>query len=111
MIPLIERQGLKEKIERGEEFHLVEALPESMYRQGHLPGAVNVPPPKVSELAPELLPDKSALIVVYCANPTCTSSEYVARALAAQGYTNVMVYAGGKEEWIAAGLPLEQEGK
>jgi rhodanese-related sulfurtransferase len=28
--------------------------------------------------------------------------------LAALGYTNVRDYKGGKEEWLAAGLPVER---
>lgn len=27
------------------------------------------------------------------------------------GYTNVKVYAGGKQDWIDAGLPLEKDGE
>lgn len=49
---------------------LVEALPESYFRHTHLPGAVCIPPGKTGELAPLLLPDPSAFIVVYCAGPT-----------------------------------------
>jgi rhodanese-related sulfurtransferase len=29
-------------------------------------------------------------------------------ALERLGYTNVMVYAGGKQDWLAAGLPIER---
>ena len=32
-----------------------------------------------------------------------------ARELAALGYTNVRDYAGGKQDWIDAGLPTESE--
>jgi rhodanese-related sulfurtransferase len=40
-----------------------------MYDDAHLPGAVNLPPGRVAELAPRLLPDKDAEIVVYCSGP------------------------------------------
>jgi rhodanese-related sulfurtransferase len=36
------------------------------YRHSHLPGALNLPPGKVAEMAPDLLPDKNAEIVLYC---------------------------------------------
>jgi rhodanese-related sulfurtransferase len=49
---------------------LVEALAVSAFAQGHLPGAINIPRAKVQELAPSLLPDKSAAIVTYCKSPT-----------------------------------------
>jgi rhodanese-related sulfurtransferase len=35
-----------------------------------LPGAVNLPPDRFAELAPRVLPDKTAEIVVYCVSPT-----------------------------------------
>jgi len=31
-----------------------------------LPGALNLPPGKVGEMAPDLLPDKEAEVVLYC---------------------------------------------
>lgn len=66
----ITRDELKEKIDRKYKFLLVETLPEATYHHAHLPGAINLPPDKVTELAPARLPDKGAEIVVYCANPT-----------------------------------------
>ncbi len=53
-------------MDRGDEFVLVEALPERPYWRAHLPGAVNLPSDRVRELAPVLLPDKGADVVVYC---------------------------------------------
>jgi len=66
MIPTISKDALKQKIDRGERFVLVETLPEFMYRQRHLPGAVNLPPSEVQQRAAEVLPGKDAEIVVYC---------------------------------------------
>jgi hypothetical protein len=34
--------------------------------QKHLPGVLNLPPGKAAEMAPDLLPDKEAEIVLYC---------------------------------------------
>ena len=70
MIPAISRDELKMKIDRGEQFLLVETLPTATYHHAHLPGAINLPPDQVTQLAPTLLPDKGADIVVYCASPT-----------------------------------------
>ena len=66
MVATISLDELKQKIDRHDRFQLVETLDPSYYGQGHLPGAVNLPPDKVKELAPRLLPDKNADIVVYC---------------------------------------------
>jgi len=69
-VPTITRHALKEKIDRREPFVLLETLSEASYAKGHLPGAINLPPDRIAELAPSLLPDRNAAIVVYCASPT-----------------------------------------
>jgi rhodanese-related sulfurtransferase len=61
----IAREELKEKMDRGDDFVLLEALSEDSYRRAHLPGAIRF---KDTSRAPELLPDKSAEIVAYCSN-------------------------------------------
>ena len=66
----ISREELKGKMDGGEAFTLVETLQPVAYAHEHLPGAVNLPPDRVRELAPSLLPDKSAEIIVYCSSPT-----------------------------------------
>jgi rhodanese-related sulfurtransferase len=66
----ISRAELKTKIDRRDTFLLVETLPAATYHHAHLPGAINLPPNQVAQLAPALLPDKAAEIVVYCASPT-----------------------------------------
>ena len=66
----ISRDELKSKIDRQAKFLLVETLPKTSYQHAHLPGAINLPPDQVTQLAATLLPDKTAEIVVYCAKPT-----------------------------------------
>ena len=65
-VPTISRDELKQKIDRGDRLTLVETLPEFMYKQRHLPGALNLPPNEVQQRAASVLPDKNAEIVVYC---------------------------------------------
>jgi rhodanese-related sulfurtransferase len=65
----ISREDLKAKLDQGDNFILVETLSEEQYQHTHLPTAVNLPPDRVRELAPEILPDKEADIVVYCGSP------------------------------------------
>ena len=66
----ISRDELKQKMDRGDRFTLVETLAEAAFHHEHLPGAINLPPDRVKELASQLLPDRGAEIVVYCASPT-----------------------------------------
>lgn len=66
----ITRDELKAKMDRGDSFLLLEALPEEYYRRSHLPGALSMPHDRVQELAPVLAPDKDAKIITYCMNRT-----------------------------------------
>ena len=66
MVETISREELRAKIERGDDFLLVETLPEEYYRRTHLPGAVNLPTEEVGERADEFIPHREAEIVVYC---------------------------------------------
>ena len=104
----ITRQSLLEKIERQEEFVLVDALPPMSFAVSHLPGAINLPPDWVDRWAPVRIPEQDTEVVVYCAGPSCESSVEVAKRLLELGYGNVCHYPGGKSEWVAAGLPLER---
>jgi len=103
----ITREELEAKLDRGELVTLVETLGPKYYEDAHLPGAINIPHTEVDELAPTMLPDKSAEVVVYCSNGACQNSPQAARRLAALGYENVYDYEEGKQDWIGAGLPTE----
>jgi rhodanese-related sulfurtransferase len=61
----ITREELKAKMDRGDDFVLLEVLGEASYQRAHLPGAVRF---RDTALAPEHLPDRSAEIVAYCSN-------------------------------------------
>ena len=67
-VATISREELREKIDRGDEFILIDVLDEQFYQHSHLPGAINLPLEEI-ETAKEKVPDKSAEIVVYCMSP------------------------------------------
>jgi rhodanese-related sulfurtransferase len=106
-VSVITLTTLQERLAANPELALVEALPAKYYEHAHLPGAVNIPHDEVDALAPSLLPDRDAEIVVYCANGPCPNSGLAVTRLEQLGYTNVSDYHEGKAEWIAAGLPVE----
>ena len=66
----ISRDDLKKKVDSHAKFLLVETLAADKFKHAHLPGALNLPPDHIKQLAPQMLPDKKAEIVVYCASPT-----------------------------------------
>ncbi len=106
----ISRDQLRQKIENGDVFVLVDALPPMSFAHSHLPGAVNLPPEWVDERGPRRIPTRDAEVVVYCASSTCESSAEVGERLIELGYRNVLHYTGGKKDWVDAGLPLERGG-
>ena len=108
MLKQIDREELHRKLAGTTKPVLVEALPEKYWRDWHLPGARHLPHDEVDRLAAAVLPDKTAEIVVYCASRSCQNSHVAAAKLAQMGYGNVAVYAGGKQDWMEAGLPVER---
>ncbi len=102
----ISREELRNKLILRESLTLVEALPEKYWRDSHLPGAIQMDYTEVAEKGHNLLPDKEAKIVVYCASTECQNSSKAARTLEDLGYKNVNEYAQGKQHWLEAGLPL-----
>jgi rhodanese-related sulfurtransferase len=103
----ITRDALLAKIDAGGRLVIVDALAPMSFAASHLPGAINLPPTLVDERAAARIPDPATEIVVYCSSATCDSSVIVGERLLALGYRNVLHYVEGKEDWVAAGLPLE----
>ena len=63
----INREELKKKMDRGDDFLLLEVLGEASYNQAHLPGAVRY---KGRDQVENLAPDRDAEIVAYCSSFT-----------------------------------------
>ena len=101
----ISRDELSRLVQSSSPPVLLEALGAAYFADAHLPGAVNMPPDQVDVLAPSLIPDLDAPVVVYCSG-TCQNSEIAAQRLEELGYTDVRVYLGGKEDWVEHGLPV-----
>ena len=67
MTRTITREELRIKLSSTDRPVLFEALPEKYYAAKHLPGALHLPHNQVDALAPGVLPQKHAPVVVYCA--------------------------------------------
>ncbi len=108
MTKILTRADLQARLAANPGLVLLEALPEKYFNDGHLPGARHFPHDRARALAGAVVPAKDAEVVVYCASATCQNSHIAARTLSQLGYGNVSVYAGGKQDWVEAGLALEQ---
>lgn len=61
----ISREELKGKMDRGDDFLLLEVLGEASYNRAHLPGAIRY---ESGEQVDDLSSDKAAEIIAYCSN-------------------------------------------
>ena len=82
----ITREEIRKLIDRKESFLLVEALPESFYEAGHLPGAIVIPAGYVAEIAPRLISDKKVMVIVYCGESYSQHSLRAVEEFRALGY-------------------------
>jgi len=64
---IVSTKDLKSKLDR-KQLTVIETLAPERYREAHIPGALKIPPERIKELAPRLLPNKEAEIITYCAN-------------------------------------------
>ena len=65
---IVSTKDLKSKLDKKQGITVVETLAPERYREAHLPGALNIPPERIKELAPQLLPNKDTEIITYCTN-------------------------------------------
>ena len=104
-IKTIERDELKDKLDRGDDFKLIMAMHEWGFRVAHIPGSLHYN--TVEDAKNDLELDDE--IVVYCTDPACVASQFAYQWLVEAGYTNVRRYEGGLSDWGAAGYELEGE--
>jgi sulfur-carrier protein adenylyltransferase/sulfurtransferase len=89
---------------------LVDTREPHEWDEAHLEGATLVPPASVAERIDEVVPDRSARVLLYCrvGNRSARAADLMETEL---GYENVASVAGGIAAWQQAGLPVvEAEG-
>jgi rhodanese-related sulfurtransferase len=101
----IEREELKKKIDRGDDFRLVMTLGAWAFRAAHIQGSLHFDTPEAAFAAL----DRDDEIVVYCSDDACIASRYAYEQFVEHGYQNVRRYSGGLAGWAEAGYPLEGE--
>ncbi len=74
------------------------------WQEGHLPGAVHVPRGFLESRIENVVADRSAPVVLYCASGG--RSAFAAKSLAELGYTNVHSLAGGFTDWKRNGYEI-----
>ncbi len=86
----------KSIMDSGVEYILIDARTDEEFAAGHIAGAIMIPEYEIAARAETELPDKDALILVYCRSGR--RSKIASGELAKLGYTNVKEF-GGIIDW------------
>jgi rhodanese-related sulfurtransferase len=89
----------------GRDFVLLDVRTAQGYREGHIPGAINIPFEELPKRLQEL--PKGQEVISYCWDVTCLLCTKASYMLASRGYT-AREMVGGIEAWRDAGFPIER---
>ena len=82
----------------------VDARPEWSFEAGHLPGAVCLPfsfPTTQAYRDFSKLHSKTRPLIIYCGEPSCERSKYLAKKLRDEfEYSSLWLYEGGYEDYL-----------
>jgi len=98
---------VKARLDRGDEFVLVDVREESEFARDHLPGAVHMGKGVIERDIEARVPDSSKLLILYCGGGF--RSALAADNLQKMGYANVLSMDGGHRGWRERGYPLVRE--
>lgn len=108
MTETIDAEELKEKMEKGDDFTLINVLTRESYEKEHIPGSINIPYQEIVKSHRELGKDKE--IIVHCSDEFCDASSIAYEKLKDLGFDKVIDFEGGIEEWKENGYQLEKGG-
>ena len=89
-------QQAKEIMDTEQEYIIIDARTEEEFAEGHIENAILIPEYEIAQRAEKELPDKDALILVYCRSGR--RSKIASEELVKLGYTNVKEF-GGIIDW------------
>lgn len=95
---------VKNRLDRGDKFMLVDVREESEFAKDHLPGAVHLGKGVIERDIEARVPDPKAELVLYCGGGF--RSALAADNLQRMGYSNVISMDGGIREWREKNYPL-----
>jgi len=99
------KNGTPDYSSRSEGYILVNTLPRNYFEKEHIANSINVPEDQLDDLKQYFDSDKK--IIVYCASTECDSSLKGAKKLQNNGFSDVVDFEGGLDEWKKAGGKTE----
>ena len=100
-------EAVKEKLDRGETFYLVDVREESEWDKGHIKNAIYIGKGVIERDIEKKINNTDSEIILYCGGGF--RSALAADSLQKMGYTNVYSMDGGYSGWVKAGYPFETE--
>ena len=82
----------RKMMQESKDYILLDVRTESEYREKHIQGAVLIPDNEIKARAEKELPDKNAVILVYCRSGRRSAS--ASKILAGLGYINIYDFGG-----------------
>ena len=107
LVPEWTPDEVRQRMSNGGGYRLIDVREKEEYREGHLPGSVSVPRGFLDMRIEEVVADKDAPVILYCAGGT--RSLLAGRTMRELGYTNVVSMSGGYGAWKGAGHPWEAD--
>ena len=98
-------QRVKQMLDAGEDFQLIDVREESEWARGHLPHAMHLGKGIIERDIEKLVPDRNKKCVLYCGGGF--RSALAADNLQKMGYKNVWSMDGGVRAWREAGYPMD----
>jgi len=98
---------VKRRMDRGDQFLLVDVREESEFAKDHLPGAIHLGKGVIERDIEVRVPELNAEMILYCGGGF--RSALAADNLQKMGYTNVISMDGGIRGWREKGYPLVQD--
>jgi len=98
---------IKQRLEQGGHFHLIDVREQSEWDNGHLPKAMHLSKGLLECMIEKIIHNENAEIVLYCGGGF--RSALAADSLQKMGFTNVKSMAGGFKAWHKANYPVETE--
>ncbi|MDR2670013.1 MAG: sulfurtransferase [Desulfovibrio sp.] len=100
-IPAVRVEHVKQAMEKGDVYILIDSRPAEKFVQGSVPTAVSIPDSRFAQRAGMLPADKKVPLFFFCGGCDCVLSHQSARKARELGYSDIAVVEAGYPAWTA----------
>ena len=103
-IPEVDVHQVQNKIEKGEEFNLIDVREDSEWILGRIPKAIHMGRGVIERDIEPMVQNREAELILYCQGGF--RSALAAESLKKMGYKNVYSMSGGFSAWVVNEFPI-----